>query len=190
MNDTRKFAGGLVRHTSGGFIRRPCGGLTLIEAMMAMAILAIAATGALSYQYYAALHARIARAQIVATRTAQLLLEDWKSTGGSTDYDPYKLKLDFSAKLSVPAHWNDGGGAGTILNDGVYAITVDGLPMMVMLRWVDVGFDLSGVAVLRQICVIVNFGTQAALQAGSTIWPANLAPIILTTYVRLDESSG
>jgi hypothetical protein len=98
-----------------------------------------------------------------------------------------------SAKLAVPAHWNDGGGAGTILNGGVYAITtVDNLvPMVVMLRWVDVDFDqISGAAVLRQICVIINFGTQAALQAGSTVWPANLEPIILTTYVRLGESSG
>ncbi|MCJ7730403.1 MAG: prepilin-type N-terminal cleavage/methylation domain-containing protein [Sedimentisphaerales bacterium] len=174
-------------------IRRTAGGLTLIEAVIAMAMLAIVVLGALGYQYYAALHARIARAQIVATRTAQLLLEDWKSTGGSTEYDPYKLKLGFSAKLSVPAHWNDGGGAGTILNGGVYAITtVDNLvPMMVMLRWVDVDFDkISGAAVLRQLSVIINFGTQAALQAGSTVWPANLEPIILTTYVRLGEGSG
>jgi hypothetical protein len=174
MNNKRKFAGGL----------------TLVEAVVAMAVLAIAAIGALSYQYYAALHARIARAQIIATRTAQLLLEDWKSTGGATDYDPSALGLGFSAKLSVPAHWNDGGGAGTILNGGVYAITVDSLPMVVMLRWVDVGFDVSGVAGLRQLCVIVNFGTWNALQAGSTVWPANLEPIVLTTYVRLDEGSG
>jgi len=179
MNDNRKFAGGF----------------TLVEAVIAMAVLAVVALGAMGYQYYAALHARIARAQIVATRTAQLLLEDWKSTGGSTEYNPSALGLGFSAKLAVPAHWSNGngGGTGAPLHDGVYAITtVDNLvPMMVMLRWLDVDFDqISGAAVLRQICVIINFGTQAALQAGSTVWPANLEPIILTTYVRLGESSG
>jgi hypothetical protein len=176
MNDNRKFSSGL----------------TLIEAVVAMVLLAIIVLGALGYQYYAALHARIARAQIVATRTAQLLLEDWKSTGGSTEYDPSMLGLGFSAKLAVPAHWSngEGGGAGTPLHDGVYAITVDELPMLVMLSWLDVAEDAQAQVKLRQLTVIVNFGTQAALQAGSDVWPANLAPIILTTYVRLDESGG
>lgn len=178
MNDNRKFSSGL----------------TLVEAMVAMVLLAIVVLGALGYQYYAALHARIARAQIVATRTAQLLLEDWKSTGGSTEYDPSTLGLGFSAKLAVPAHWSngEGGGAGAPLHDGVYAITtVDNLvPMVVMLRWVDVAEDAQAQVKLRQLTVIVNFGTQADLQAGSAVWPANLEPIILTTYVRLDESGG
>jgi hypothetical protein len=176
MNDNRKFSSGL----------------TLIEAVVAMVLLAIVVLGALGYQYYAALHARIARAQIVATRTAQLLLEDWKSTGGSTEYDPSTLGLGFSTKLSVPAHWSngEGGGAGTPLHDGVYAITVDELPMLVMLSWLEVDEDAQAQVKLRQLTVIVNFGTQAALQAGSDVWPANLAPIILTTYVRLDESGG
>jgi hypothetical protein len=176
MNDNRKFSSGL----------------TLIEAVVAMVLLAIVVLGALGYQYYAALHARIARAQIIATRTAQLLLEDWKSTGGSTEYDPSTLGLGFSTKLAVPAHWSngEGGGAGAPLHDGVYAITVDELPMLVMLSWLDVAEDAQAQVKLRQLTVIVNFGTQAALQAGSTVWPANLAPIILTTYVRLDESGG
>jgi Tfp pilus assembly protein PilV len=186
MNYKRKFVGGLIRHRSGG--------LTLIEALIAMTMLTVMVLGALSYQYLAALHSRIARAQVIATRTAQLLLEDWKSTGGSTDYDPSALGLGFSAKLAIPAHWSNGngGGAGTPLHDGVYAITtVDNIvPMVVMLRWLDVGFDDSGMAVLRQLCVIVNFGTRDAIQAGSTVWPANIEPIVMTTYVRLDESSG
>ncbi|GAG66499.1 unnamed protein product, partial [marine sediment metagenome] len=40
---------------------------------MAMVTLTIIALGALSYQYHAAMHARIAQAQITAIRTAQLL---------------------------------------------------------------------------------------------------------------------
>ncbi len=170
-----------------GLIRQTYGGLTLIEVMISMALLAIVVLGAMGYQYFAALHARIARAQITATRTAQLLLEDWKSTGGSTAYDPSTLGLGFSAKLAVPAHWNDGGGVGTILNSGVYAITVDGVPMVVMLRYVP---DTGGQVGLWQITVIINFGTQADLQAGTGNWPANIAPIVMTTYARPDESSG
>jgi type II secretory pathway pseudopilin PulG len=171
MSDKRKFSGGL----------------TLVEAVIAMAMLAVVALGAIGYQYYAALHARVARAQIIATRTTQLLLEDWKSTadstgGGLTTYDPSVLGLGFSAKLSVPAHWNNGGGVGTILNSGVYAITVDKLPMAAMLRYVP---DTGGQTGLWQLTVIVNFGTISMLQTVTTTWPANLAPIVLTTYVRL-----
>jgi len=167
-------------------------GLTLVEALIAMVLLAIIVLGALGYQYYAALHARIARAQIAATRTAQLLLEDWKSTGGSIEYDPYELGLGFSTKLPIPSHWSDGvgGGLGTPLHDGVYAVTVDDLPMLVMLRWQDVGFDQAGEATLRQLAVIVNFGTSSSLQADATGYPGNIQPVIMTTYVRVDASGG
>lgn len=157
-----------------------------------MALLAIVVIGAMGYQYFAALHSRIARAQIIATRTAQLLLEDWKSTGGDTAYSPYALGLGFSDKLSIPAHWSNGEaeGVGDPLHDGVYAITVDGLPMLAMLRWMDVPAEDGGEVGLRQLIVIINFGTQADVQAGSEKWPVNLAPIVITTYVRLDASSG
>jgi len=63
-------------------------GITLAEAMVTMVSLAVAAMGGLSYEYLAARHSRIAGAQTTATRTVQLLLEDWKSTGASTEYDP------------------------------------------------------------------------------------------------------
>ena len=164
----------------------------MIEALIAMALLAIIALGAMSYQYFAALHARIARAQIAATRIAQLLLEDWKSTGGSREYDPFELKLGFSSKLPVPSHWSEGqgGGLGAPLHDGVYAITVDDLPMMAMLKWQDVAYDQDGKATLRQLAVIVNFGTPSSLQADATGWPGNIPPVIMTTYVRIDESGG
>ena len=59
--------------------------MTLVEVMLAMVILSIAAVGALSYEYHAAGHAKIARAQMCGARTARLLLEDWMSTGGSSD---------------------------------------------------------------------------------------------------------
>ena len=82
--------------------------MTLVEVMISTVILGVAAMGALSFEYHAAGHARIARAQICGTRVARLLLEDWMSTGGAIDYDPTALDVGFS-------------------EDGdFYAITIDG----------------------------------------------------------------
>ena len=166
-------------------------GVTLIESMAAMVLLSVIVTGAMGYQYYAALHTKIARAQMVATRTAQLLLEDWKSTGGSNEYDPHKLNLGFSEPLLVPAHWSEGIGVGlgTPLHNSVYAITVDGLPMLVMLNWIDVEEDTEAEIKLRQISVTVRFGAPSGEDDVESRL-ANLAPVILTTYVRSDASGG
>lgn len=73
--------------------------VTLIEVIVALAVVVIASLGALGYQYYAAAQGRIAHAQTTSTRIAQLLLEDWKSTGGSEDYDPTALGLGFSSEV-------------------------------------------------------------------------------------------
>jgi hypothetical protein len=166
-------------------------GVSLIDAMAAMLILSVMAVGAMGYQYYAAIHARIACAQMVATRTAQLLLEDWKSTGGSSEYDPSILKLGFNGPLQVPADWSEGipGGLGQPLNSCVYGITVDGLPMLVMLNWLDVDKDDDAGIKLRQISVTVRLGASSG---GSDVESrlANLEPIILVTYVRSDASAG
>ena len=80
-----------------------CGrAVTLVEVMVAMAVLAIASLGAVSYQYHAARQTQVASAQIVATRTAQLLLEDCKGTGGSIDYYPTGLRPGFSSTQPTP----------------------------------------------------------------------------------------
>ncbi len=168
---------------------------TLAETMVAMAILAIATLGGLGYQYHAARHGRIARAQIIGTRTAQLLLEDWKSTGGSQEFDPAGLKLGFSSGLVIPSYWSEGVGvgAGTPLHNAVYAITVDKIPMLVMLQWRDVDYDSIVEITLRELSVVVRFIGNSE-QVDVSIDPSNpsenILPIILTTYVRLDASSG
>ena len=70
--------------------------LTLVEVMLATVILGIAAVGALSFEYHADRHTKIARVQISGTNTARLLLEDWMSTGGAIDYAPTELDIGFS----------------------------------------------------------------------------------------------
>lgn len=169
--------------------------VTLAEAMVTVVIVSIAALGGLSYQYHAAKHARVARAQMTATRTIQLLLEDWKSTGGSSEYDPSLIGLGFSARQAVPSHFSEGVGVdlGNPLHDGVYTITVDYLPMVVMLSFKDVDTDAEAQVKLRQLSGIVEFGEVA--QSGTELthsanWLASIRPVILSTYVRVDASGG
>ncbi len=155
--------------------------VSLTEVVVAMTILAIATLGGVGYQYYAARHSRIARAEIIGTRTAQLLLEDWKSTGGSTSYNPSSLGLGFSSALSIPAYWSEGEevGAANPLNNAVYAITVDNVPMQVMLQWEDVDSDTIAKVTLRELSVTVRFvGTSENADESEYI-----PPVILTTYV-------
>ncbi len=171
--------------------RRFARAVTLIEVMTAMAILIISSTGALSYQYFSAKDAQKARAQVIATRIGLLLLEDWKSTGGSKEYNPQTLGLGFSSPLPIPSHFSMGQGVGDAapLHDAVHDITVDDIPMMVMLTWIDVARDdVSGV-ILRQLNIEVQFGTSWQ-DATTRKQYEGLKPIILTTYVRIDGAGG
>ena len=168
--------------------RDPASGLTLVEVMVATVILVVAALGALRCQYYAAGHGRIARAQIAAARTAQLLIEDWKSTGGSTEYDPSNLQLGFSEPLAIPDDFSTPDGLGTALNEAVHSFTLDGTPMLAMLKYLDVNEDGQATAVLRQLAVVVRFAE--AVGEGSDDRLADMSPVTLVTYVRLDGSDG
>lgn len=162
-------------------------GMTLAEVMVATVVLMVAALGSLRCQYYATGHGRTARAQIAAARVAQLLIEDWKSTGGSTEYDPFALGLGFSSARAIPDGFTTAAGLGAVLNDGVYAISIDGTPMLIMLKYLDVNEDGLAAAALRQLAVIVRF-----VEGGDTGDDrlVDMDPMTLVTYVRLDGSSG
>jgi type II secretory pathway pseudopilin PulG len=138
--------------------------VTLVEVMVAIAILAAAAVGVLSYQFHASGQGKIARAQICGARTAQLLLEDWMSTGGSTTYDPAALGLGFA------------------LDGGAYVVTVDDVPMMVKLNWKDVDHDADASVTLRELSVTVEFADADSSEP--------VRPVVMTTYVRTDASGG
>lgn len=167
--------------------RKFASAVSLVEVIVATVILSIITIGAMSYEYHASRDATIARAQIAATRTAQLLLEDWMSTGGSQNYNPAKLGLGFSSASAIPSGFSDQSGLGVPLNQAVYAITIDELPMLVMLTKNDVAQDTGG-AILRQLGIIVEFGTLAADTTAGRL--ENIPPLILTTYVRADASGG
>lgn len=156
--------------------------------MAATAVLIVAVLGALSYQYHASRNGQIAHVQITATRTAQLLLEDWMSTGGSEDYDPAALDLGFSSVMSTPTGFTTDDGMGSPLHNGVYGITVDNVPMLAMLTRADIDYDAEAQITLRQLGVIINFGL--ASENDSPDWTKSMRPVILTTYVRADASGG
>ena len=63
-------------------------GLTLIEIMVTIVIIAIGVIGAMAFRYYCALDARKADIHITAGRVGLLLLEGWKGTGGYVTGDP------------------------------------------------------------------------------------------------------
>ena len=162
--------------------------VTLVEVIVATAVLVIATTGTLSYQYYAAKDAKIARAQIIGTRTAQLLLEDWMSTGGSDEYDPAALGLGFSSVSTVPSGFE---GMGSPLNNNAYSITVDEVPLLVILSWSDVDYDAVSDVILRRLNAIVTFGSASPDENENLTQQLKLIrPVILTTYVRIDASGG
>ncbi len=166
-------------------------GVTLIEAMVTTVFVAIAALGGLSYQYHAAGHARIAQAQMTATRTAQLLLEDWMSTGGSTEYDLSALGFGFSSALAVPADVAAPTGLGQTLNSAVYSNELDGLPMVVMLKYNDVDEDATARVKLRQLSIFITFGEVIdGRLAVSERWLGGIRPVTFSTYVRVDAAGG
>jgi hypothetical protein len=188
----------LVRYGRGIImaVKRPkfMAAFILIEVMVAMVVLAIATLGVLSYQYHAAGHARIARAQIAGMRAGQLLLEDWKSTGGSEEYDLSTLGLGFSSGLRIPSEWSQGKGVGlgSPLHNSVHAIIIDDLPMLMVLRWQDVAHDTVAEVKLRQLAVIVRFGeiNDKGILKFPESYLEGIPDVTLTTYVRIDASGG
>jgi hypothetical protein len=159
---------------------------TLIEATVAMAVLTFAILGAMSYEFHATKDARTARAQIAATRTAQLLLEDWKSTGGSEEYSPRFLDLGFSSALNIPPDFDYDQSLGSSLNEAVYVITINDIPVMVMLLWKDIANDTIAEVNLRQLAAVVECRSE---ETGCE-WLENVESVTLVTYARVDASDG
>jgi len=147
------------------------GGFTLVEVMVAVSITIIVALGTLSFQYHGVKHSRATEAQITATRIGQLLLEDWKSTGGDPDYDPGVLGLGFI----MP----------TAPETGTCKIMLDNQAFYIVLNRSDApapNYDSVAGIWLSQIRVTVKW--RKDYSRGVTT--ADDPEILLTTYVRRD----
>jgi type II secretory pathway pseudopilin PulG len=144
------------------------GGMTLVEVMLAVAIVIIAALGTMCYEYLTIDHVGIARAELTATRIGQLLLEDWKSDGGSLDYNPEDLHMGFTLPDNLPSDC---------------VTVVDGLPLHISMTHSEVDADPFTGAKLSEISVVVSWKRHFGNGA-----PADDDPrVALTTYVRRDQ---
>ena len=99
-------------------------GLTLIEVVLATVIIAIAAIGALSYEYHGVKQMQIAKARSSAVRIGYFLLEDWKSNGGSTLYATNSHKVASPDNLDMGFRY---------IGNKTYKVTIDNIPMRVKL---------------------------------------------------------
>jgi len=145
-------------------------GVSLIEVMVAVVVLAVAVLGVLNYQYHATRRTILAKDELTATRTARLLLEDWKSHGGDAHYDPTLLEMG-------------------ILPTGVtdrYLVRVNDLPLYATLQWRDVEENTDAGVTLREIRVLLQWRRDRSVGAMEATDP----DFAMTTYVRRDQSGG
>ena len=163
MNDKRKFSAGV----------------TLVEAMVAAVLLAVAVLGASGYRYYAALDTRKAGMHRTAAAIALLLCENWRGRGydHTADFDPV-AHLNPPLEISVSGVGPDAAGF-TLLTPpnstfkGKCQIVVEGVTYWVTLSWQQDDVATPG---LRALNVVVGWK-----QAGSAITFDKLFK--LTTYV-------
>jgi prepilin-type N-terminal cleavage/methylation domain-containing protein len=144
-------------------------GFSMIEVMLAVALTCIIALGTMGYHYLSIKHGRATDAQFMASRIAQLLLEDWKGESGDEDYDPESLRLGFAAPESGEY--------------GSYVITLGNIPFYIDMDSTNVDSDAAAGVTLRQIAVTVkwrNDYTRGAIRARDPM-------LTFTTYVRRDQ---
>jgi prepilin-type N-terminal cleavage/methylation domain-containing protein len=144
-------------------------GFSLIEVMLAVSLTCVIALGALNYKYLSIKHSRATDAQLMAYRIAQLLIEDWKSTGGSADYDPVSLQLGFEAPTGK--------------SDGNYNITLGNVPFFINIQQSDVETDNVAGVTLRQLTVTVKWRHDLISGAVKNYDPE----ITFNTYVRREQ---
>jgi len=184
--------------------RRIAGAVILLEVMVAMVVLAVAALGALSYQYHAAVQAQTADKQIAGTQIARLVMEDWKSTGGAADYDPASLGLGFVTVFPEENYVDYTGG---YPGSRLYILKVDDKLVLTALNYRDIARDDTSVMTLRELTVVAQAGDDftsddlsfSSGQSFSSLLAAlssyshqlsQVAPMQMITYVRVDGSGG
>jgi prepilin-type N-terminal cleavage/methylation domain-containing protein len=149
-------------------------GLTLVEVMLAVLIIAIVALGALSYGYHGAGQIRHAREYSTAVRIAYFLLEDWKASAGS------QLYASNSSGVRTPEDLNvDGIMSFAYKGKGIYEVTVD-----------PTGVDPEGDVPLDNIPLQIKLSRPSGYQRLIPLTVAvswNTGSIALTTNVRIDQ---
>jgi len=145
-------------------------GFTLLELVVASLILSIVSIGAIGYQYHARRMALRANAQITAARTARMILDNWKKTGGDENFDLESLQMGFVKNKKR--------------ND--YKVTIEDLQMRVALNWKDIEQDEMAMVTLRQIEAVIQWRSDYQQDDVRDNDPS----YIISTYVRKDEAGG
>lgn len=104
-------------------------GTTIIETMVAIALTIVGVTGAMYFRYNSALDARKADVQITASRIGLTLLDNWKGSGGFTDYNPITqlasiMYLSDSDGPDTPVDFTSLGSYNVLANNLSYYITL------------------------------------------------------------------
>jgi hypothetical protein len=119
-------------------------GISLVETMNAIAILAIAVIGITGYRYCSTLDARKADAYIASARIGQLLSDSWRGMQGSENYDPV---AHLGAGLTITEGDGPEAPAGyTVL--GSYDIVMNNIAFYTTLSWKDLNSNLRALNVV------------------------------------------
>lgn len=145
-------------------------GLTLVEVMISILLIAIVIVAALGARYLAVKQARRADAYNTAGRLGLLLLEGWRSTGVHSAYDP---AARFSGQMTIT-----GGAGGPAAPTGfttldTYHVVQDNVNYYATLAYIDE--TTTAPAVLH-----VTVGFRHQYQAGTIAETDNF--VRLTTY--------
>jgi prepilin-type N-terminal cleavage/methylation domain-containing protein len=76
-------------------------GLTLIEIMIVVLLMAIAVIGAMGFRLYCVTDAKKADVQAGAARIGSMILENWKGNGGPLNYDPASSLNIFTSQFVI-----------------------------------------------------------------------------------------
>jgi prepilin-type N-terminal cleavage/methylation domain-containing protein len=121
-------------------------GMTLIEIMEALLVLAIAVLGASGYRYYSALDARKADMNATGSRIGMLLCESWRGAAGSETYDPV---ANLGSELTIaPLALSSQFSAADFTSLGGYMVVADGINYYAALGYKDVSPGLRALNVV------------------------------------------
>jgi len=160
--------------------RKNAAAVTLIEAVVASAILAVAVIGASAYRYYAAIDVRKAGLQRTAAAIALTLCENWRGRGYDhiADFDPVTHLSGASGEFTISTSGVGPDVATGWTKLGSYQIKVDNF-----YYWATLSYqDISTPAGLRALNVVVGW-KPAGSKAEITTYDADAKLFKLTTYV-------
>lgn len=164
-------------------------GMSLIEVMIAIAVLAVVMVGSLMYRYYTTLDEKEAEEQTAASRIATLLCESWRGVKGAEDYDPVvhlspELKIVPITSTNIESVYSKPAGFNLL---GRYAVSLEDQKYHVALAWKDVSTNLRALGVVvnrKYFNRMSQDGTyQNATETGMSIDSDRFK---LTTYVATD----